>query len=320
MGVYVESARNITSDPINMLTAPGLLIDCAQTEQKLFEALIELDFAEVYNESGMVILTEEDKAAASAQSTKKLSEKIKEKWNKFVQWIKDKWNQFVDAVDKMLKDSVLSQIDKNIDKGANAPLKAADGTDGDYWYADIYDAYEKEYNSVIRDFPTFIEAKMIEPDDATLDVTEVLRTAAECKQRLSDFNYITKISKVQRVNSSQLQALKQYIGFKSLTNDVKKTFDALVKKPGNYDTVKSNTAQENNKFKLSVAMIGYRTALFSFRLRQATKTMSQARRNYVQIAQHAKKMVQMAGTATNEEALLIGAASDLFCESVFEAI
>ena len=67
MGFYTEAAKQLNNSNSNItpMDAPSFLYECAQTEQALFEGLIELDFAQVYNEAGVISLTEADEKAAS---------------------------------------------------------------------------------------------------------------------------------------------------------------------------------------------------------------------------------------------------------------
>ena len=116
MGHYIEEAKNMNS--IDALSAPSFLIESAKTELQLFEGLIELDFAEVYNENGIISLSEADQESASEQSDQAQNNFIKNIWKKFtdtikkmLKSIKEKFNEFTKKLadkkvdrDKYIKD------------------------------------------------------------------------------------------------------------------------------------------------------------------------------------------------------------------------
>ena len=71
MGVYTNSTAVAEASLEEFLAEAdtssfnpfGFMVDTYRADQALFEALIEVDFAEVYNESGMLFLDEADKSA-----------------------------------------------------------------------------------------------------------------------------------------------------------------------------------------------------------------------------------------------------------------
>ena len=68
MGVYTNSAavneasleEFLAEADTSSFNPYGFMVDTYRADQALFEALIEVDFAEVYNESGMLFLDEAD--------------------------------------------------------------------------------------------------------------------------------------------------------------------------------------------------------------------------------------------------------------------
>ena len=88
MGFYTEAAKQLNNSNITPIDMPTFLYECAQTEQQLFEGLIELDFAQVYSESGVITLTEADKEAAQDASDKAIADASKNIFQRFLDAIK----------------------------------------------------------------------------------------------------------------------------------------------------------------------------------------------------------------------------------------
>lgn len=70
--VMAESAAPVQSD-VNVF---DIMIEAERLDQSLFESLIEVDFAEAYNEAGIIALTEEEQAAAGEAQKKGIFAKI----------------------------------------------------------------------------------------------------------------------------------------------------------------------------------------------------------------------------------------------------
>lgn len=130
MGVYskpviVESATNIGSTDYVQL-----LIDIEETNQSLFEAVIELDFAEAYNKAGLNTLTESDISAIHEAETKSFKEKVKAIIQKVKDWLYNFFGgifrsiQNLVANDKKIKEKYeLSKLDGDRKKKFDASEK-----------------------------------------------------------------------------------------------------------------------------------------------------------------------------------------------------
>lgn len=70
--VMTESTAPVQSD-VNVF---DIMIEAERLDQSLFESLIEVDFAEAYNEAGIIALTEEEQAAAGEAQKKGIFAKI----------------------------------------------------------------------------------------------------------------------------------------------------------------------------------------------------------------------------------------------------
>lgn len=90
MGVYTNMAanyvNNIGDNPV--LESLQFSLDMQKADHAMFEALIELDFDEVYQEAGLSVYTEADIKAGRKFSLKAIKAKVVEYINKFIDMIK----------------------------------------------------------------------------------------------------------------------------------------------------------------------------------------------------------------------------------------
>lgn len=84
MGYYTEAAKAINEAAISPMDIPTFFLESTIMERKLFEGLIELDFAEVYNEAGLIYLSEEEQEAAGEVAEKKQEEVKKNLFQSFL--------------------------------------------------------------------------------------------------------------------------------------------------------------------------------------------------------------------------------------------
>lgn len=96
MGFYTEAAKRLNN--ITPIDAASFFIECAETEQALFEGLIELDFAQVYNESGVIKLSEADEAAAKDASDKAIEQASKNIFQRFLEALKKVFDKVTAAL------------------------------------------------------------------------------------------------------------------------------------------------------------------------------------------------------------------------------
>lgn len=90
MGVYTNMAanyvNNIGDNPV--LESLQFSLDMQKADHAMFEALIELDFDEVYQEAGLSVYTEAEVKAGRRFSLKAIKAKVVEYINKFIDMIK----------------------------------------------------------------------------------------------------------------------------------------------------------------------------------------------------------------------------------------
>lgn len=156
MGFYTEDAKRLNITPID---APAFFIECAQTEQALFEGLIELDFAEVYNEAGIMTLSEADVEAAKSASDKAVDDASKSIFQKFLGAIQ----KIFDKVSAALIDffnGTKSLVAKKLDnpRAKHCQVK-------DIWFSD-YKAVVTDLENVCKDSLSNIKVWPENADDS----------------------------------------------------------------------------------------------------------------------------------------------------------
>ena len=135
MGYFIEEAKNLNS--VNILDVPSYFIECTQTERKLFEGLIELDFAEVYNEAGIISLTEADEEKASEEADKATNNFIVKIFKGFMDAMRNLFQKAKDKFNEFLKKLADKKVDK--DKIIKEKDIAAKCTEKDIWFKDYID-------------------------------------------------------------------------------------------------------------------------------------------------------------------------------------
>ncbi len=106
MGVYSGSAllgESVETMDLNESHILDTLIESAQNEMNMFNAVINLDFMEAYNEAGMIILSVADGDSASENAQKNIGKKIKEFFKKVIAKIKQFVATFIAKVQNLLR-------------------------------------------------------------------------------------------------------------------------------------------------------------------------------------------------------------------------
>jgi len=101
MAVYYNSlavgGRSFAANPLDVC------IEIAQNDQKLFNAVLESDFMEIYAENGTIYLTEEEKEKAKEEVKENIFTKAKNAILKFIESVKkffaDLWRKITDLFD-----------------------------------------------------------------------------------------------------------------------------------------------------------------------------------------------------------------------------
>ena len=105
MGVYTEMAVKHAADttPFTEADSFQLALDMQRADHAMFEALIELDFGEIYQEMGIMLVTEADEAEGKKFSINAMKQKVISAIDmiiglirKAVEAFSKKWNQLMD--------------------------------------------------------------------------------------------------------------------------------------------------------------------------------------------------------------------------------
>lgn len=349
MGFYTESAKQLIASP---LTVPEFMMECSRIDHILFEGMIELDFAEVYNESGVITLTEADgeeaqKAVGDAEKTS-----IKTIFNKFLETLKGVFEKISGALDKFFSQTLSLVNSKTI----NDP-KAKECKTKDIWYADYFKkcapiTQMSTYDDYLKAAKDYYE-KIVNLDaEGMSDTTELTNGFVSYSDKLSSYTkFPTTLKenesadaefKIEPVKlgskSSEFSALQKDLSPAGISGIIKVLYSKL-KTPDEYiikvekigKDATEDQKDENKKAKavarsFAVAVFGVKLDLLRITGKIISNGLQIGRRNYKEIAACVKGTAAAADNADNKEAttkaeeaaFLAGQFSDLFCESVFE--
>lgn len=330
MGFYTESAKQL----ISPLSVPDFLMECHHVDNVLFEGLIELDFAEVYNESGLISLTEEEQEQAQAAADNAAKEASQNIFKKFLETLKGIFNKISEALKNFFSQTMSLVSTKVI----NDP-KAKDCQTEDIWYGDYiakvkpfvdmssYDEYLKTvkefYNNLANgstDGAEDLQKELVEVGATYNKFTKYPTTVEENNNAEDEF----KINPVKLgTKAGEFKNLQKDLSPAGIATAVKAMFGKL-STPDEY-VIKIDKDSETKKIDQKVAR-SFKVAVFGLKLdlmRYTGKIISSslkiAKRNYKEIAACVKGKEAGASEEKTQEAAFIAAQfSDLFCESVFE--
>lgn len=163
MGVYTEMAVKHVADtaPFTEADSFQLALDMQRADHAMFEALIELDFGEIYQEMGIMLVTEADEAEGKKFSINALKENVLRIIGKFLEGIKtlgktifEKFQSIFDK-DKVLYNKYKDEFAKNanntiVPKGTmipNVKLYSEISTDINKQLSDIYNRAVNEISN-----------------------------------------------------------------------------------------------------------------------------------------------------------------------------
>lgn len=324
MGFYTESAKQM----INPMDVPTFMIECAQSERKLFEGLIELDFAEVYCESGLAFLTEEETKAAEDTAKKSIGQVIGGIWTKFIEAIKKAYDNITSKL-KEFFDKTSAMVNKG--KILDDP-KAKECTTEDIWYAD----YKKEADKInvlatFKDTAAELEKFYRSALEGDLDETalnnyynEVMKAIEKLTSvptTVDEYNANKENSPIKPValgtKSAEFGELKKALNPGGIGDNIKSVFSTLSQKEKFFD-VKEDDDEKVKKdlVKIAKAFSLFKLGLFTNECSIISKSCKIARRNFTEIAAYVKGGEKPAEEKASESAIY-ASYSDLLCESVF---
>lgn len=330
MGFYTESAKQL----INPVSIPDFLMECAHIDRVLFEGMIELDFAEIYNESGNIVLTEEEQQAgetAAKDAEKKAGENI---FKKFLETLKGIFSKIGDALNKFFSETTSLVSSKVI----NDP-KAKECQTEDIWYKDYLKKTEPITNmSFYDDYLNSVKEIYTQILNGHIDQSEALGDAfTEVSNKMSEFaKFPTTVEENNNVDgaykievsklgdkAAEFKDLQRNLSPAGIATNVKTVFNKL-STPDEY-VIKIDKDSETKKFdqrlsrSFKVAVFGLKLDLMKVTGKCISNGLKIARRNYKEIAAAVKgKEVKASEKETNEAVFVAAQFSDLFCESVFE--
>ena len=321
MGYYTEAAKRLITSPMD---APTFLYEAAQTEHKLFEGLIELDFAQVYNESGVITLSEADEQQATDAAEKGSENAIKQIFTKFKETIQHMWETIQEKLREFFA-GIQGFFGVKIDKAKAAGCQIKDILYSDYWNEAVKITSLKEADIDAIKFSVNDKEKLSfnatqafdEKKAAIKQALETLPTTVEKYNEAKNANISPKA-----VGTLKIEDLQKALSPKGIADNIKYTFGILKKDDvikNKIDSVLRSAGMNEKqykqlKFKFSTIYTKYRVYLFGTQIKVTTNTLTIARRNYSTLKRFAAGKI----TNANEAAIAYNnAMSDFVCEQVF---
>lgn len=304
MGFYTESAKQM----INPMDVPSFFIECAETERKLFEGLIELDFAEVYKENGLAVFTEEETAAAEETSKKAFKDVVADLVKKFEGALKAAYDAITDKL-KELFDKTADLLTKKVLDNPEAAKCDLDVV----WYEDYYKKATESLKSVesVLDKMNSDIAKDEEAaskfDEIYAQITEAvgkIPTTVEAAQA-ENKDLITKM------NAHDVKSLAKALSPAGIGSELTGAYNNLKKVDLSHYAIEDSDADavKERKVKVLQKVNKVKLAYFAAKAKIAMNTANIARNNFVKLASYVK------GTK-KESAEMYDIMNDILCESI----
>lgn len=147
MGVYSKKTAPEAAVVTESIDPIQFVIESHQQEHALFEAIIETDFAQAYNEHGLISLTESDISSIHESADKSLKEKVKELIDKFWTMISNFFKELMSKIKTLLMNDkkLVNAYDKYMNfeqlQKDKCPVKGTVVVDTEYakWRKDVQD-------------------------------------------------------------------------------------------------------------------------------------------------------------------------------------
>lgn len=342
MAVYSSKVMNesaVATPVVEAVNPLQFAIDIQRDDLRLFNAVIEADFAEIYNEAGLSQISEADIASLLEAEGQKFREKIDQVIAKAKAVIEQIIDKFLATVDKLLKN------DENLSK-RYAPYVNKEKCAGcDIKQETIDDAVYSEFVSKLEGIVKRAETEAIKDEISAEEInksTEALAALIEEKANkivkeageaklvdIVDFDMISKV--VGHGGTSIKDNAKK---FKVTAIGVMKQAEQKAKsKLGSSDSIKEN-ATLNEIYKSVVNLSNLVSKACTLYVKFAGKKLSICRKNFITLGAWAMRNEGKAAPAeevkpegevaeaTYEEihAALLAEASDMYTEDLFSLV
>ena len=342
MGVYTEMAVKHAADttPFTEADSFQLALDMQRADFAMFEALIELDFGEIYQEMGIMLVTEADEAEGKKFSINAMKQKIGNAIDSIIGLLKKaftafttKWNQLMGR-DKPLYDKYREAFHKNITDCTLTGYKVPDLA---LFEKDSQDLFSNEKRVLTSDTNNIIiSAKTVEEvNEAKANyVKNTNNIAKDIKEQKIDGYFIDGSADKQLKDVVDAAKFDNYMktGCKSMIDQFKKTTDQAVKEFEAVKTLYSKNLGDSDlaKAQLSAisAMITAENSLLSvarnLRISQMRTIYGSIRKIWIAVAsgKQAKAKDDKSGEETTQTVNAsyvedLATLSDLYMEEAF---
>lgn len=305
MGIYsTEAAKLFKANEVEFdPNAAGLLefaINSQEADHAMFEAMLEMDYMEYYQEAGQMVVTEEEKSEGAGNAIKAVGKKIVAAIEKFLQVVQVAMQKLVNFV--MEKTKADKKLVEKFGKSLDLAKAKQNNPDGKVVVGKVDEAAAAIAKFVSEKKKGYEEATSLSAADFSAKKDEVKKDADELASKFNDFFEEKKISELSDTSFVDLvdggyKALAEKViskEAKDLQETLKKARSAALK---NFVDAKVGGSKEDKVGREVVAAeFGYISALNSslskvinFGATVVTHTMAEARKTFVKVAMAANK-------------------------------
>lgn len=332
MGVYTEMAVKHAADTVPFTEADSfqLALDIQRADHAMFEALIELDFGEVYQEMGILAITEAEEAEGKKFSIQAMKQKVIAAIDAIISLIKraintitEKWNQLMDR-DSKIYTNYKDAFHKNIGSCNVSGIKVPD-------FDKLENLKEKD-EIVIQDIIDIADADDVNTVNQKKD-TVVERLKNEIKgisEKKKDEVFISGSDKKPLKDAVDAAKIDQYmkVGCRSFVKELKAAAENQIKYLEQTKKVQSSKVKDSDTGKAQISAINSIIATYnrlitttrSMKISQAKTVYAAARKIWITVAsgKQPKKSSDNEDQTVNASYIEnLGTLSDLYVEEAF---
>lgn len=345
MGVYTNMAANyvnkIGDNPV--LESLQFSLDMQKADHAMFEALIELDFDEVYQEAGLSVYTEADVKAGRKFSLKAIKEKVIGYINKFIDTVKRFAAKIIAKLQEIFdKDrKLVKKYGENFKKKASArnfkEQEIPDFNKVDVEMKKLESGNimkDKDVSDFLAEMTGFADIETVNMKQKD-DIEMIQDAVKEIRNRKLD-DYFTKLS--GKLSGSQISTIQSYMetGLQASIRSIKanaKNLEASLNKSKNYyksgnfsdsrmDGDDANAATLSSAIgKASIAILSAASSLVSaqknFNLNLIKKTYADTRKIFVMGSQDNPNTSEDSTSVNASYEYTLGVLSDNYIEEAF---
>lgn len=301
MGIYSTAAANLLKENEveynpNAASLLEFAVNSQRADQAMFESMLEMDMSEYFIESGVLVVTENDKLEGAGNALKAIGKKIVDLVEKAIQTLEAAWNKFQNFVlekskaDKLLlkkfgKDFDMNKVKANagektvtvlqpvatiyVGKFVNEKSAEAKAACGEL--TGTKETFDQKKEAVKKDFANQVNGEVFDKAFASKKVSELTKKEIDDVVAAFEGGYKGLVDTFVK-DADVKNTLKE------LKEARKSALKAALPKKGQSE---EDRAVASSKFAYIAELCSDITKAFNFATRAAAKAMVSARKAYI---------------------------------------